>query len=368
MKSLAMLAPLPRVEQRLRLAKIVPILRDEGYAVTFFGWRRKAKSPLSADTLPTRTILSGGGENGSKLVRAMYPVWMLAVFLTVIRLGREVRLYCLGWETAFPALLAAYFTGAKIIFDDADRFSLILKLPWPVHRIVQALERWTSRRVALHLVPSFSRYSWVGRNMAVLRNAPSISNYEAAADMKRDGAATDLLLYVNGWIGETRGAPIFLALMNEMLARNANVRMVIAGRADSPAGQKLIEHPLVTYHGVISHREALGLYRTVDLVLTYFDPAVPINRLAESNKWGDCVFFRVPFVANSEIATATEFVAAGAAFQVPYHDVNGLVDLILGLVFDKGELKRHAANLEQFEEEFLPFDVRFREILCSHFE
>ena len=367
MKSLAMLAPLPCVAGRLRLAKIVPVLRDEGYDVTFFGWRRKPYDPFPADATPVRTILKGGGENGSKLVRAMYPLWMLAVFFTVIRLGRGARLFCLGWETAFPALLAAHITGAKIIFDDADRFSLIVNLPRPVHRIVQLLERWTSRRVALHLVPSLSRYDWTGSNMVALRNTPSLSNYEAAADMKRDALATGLLLYVNGWLGETRGAPIFLALMDEMLAREANVRMVLAGRVASPAGQKLTEHPLVTYHGVIPNREALGLYRTVDLVLTYFDPAVPINRLAESNKWGDCVFFGVPFVANSEIVTVTQFVAAGAAFQVPYHDVQGLADLVLELASHQGELKNGAAKLAQFEEEFQPFDLRFREILRSRF-
>ncbi|MEM7519722.1 MAG: hypothetical protein AAF307_01690 [Pseudomonadota bacterium] len=327
---IAMLAPLPALNKRTRLAKITKVLRARGHRLRFFGWER-APGELDRMRFDDRgveesTLMRGGGYASSR-ARLFYPLWMMLVFVRVLRLGRGQTVFALGWETAFPALLAAMVTRSQIIFDDADRFSMILKLPGPLHRGLVRLERWTSRRAALHIVPGYARYEWRHERMIVLRNSPLAQDLEdaRAAPPTRPDAA--LVLYANGWIGETRGAPVFLRALDHALATGLDLRLVVAGRVDGQSAPKLLAHPLVHYVGEVSQREALGWYAVSDAVLTYYDPAVPINRNAESNKWGDAVFFGCPIIVNAEVKTASAFVDGGAAWAVPYHDHEGLVAL-----------------------------------------
>lgn len=366
MATVVFLAPLGAIQKRTRLAKMASLIRARGDELLFFGWEREkgeAETLRSADPGVREQVILRGGGYASRWTRLFYPVWMAAVFLRVLGLGRDKALFCLGWETAFPALLASTFTGARVIFDDADRFSMIVRLPGPLHGGLEALERWTSRSAALHLVPSFSRYDWRHERMLELNNSPLLADMERARAHPPAGPEAALVVYANGWIGETRGAPVFLRALDLIEARNLDIRMVIAGRVSGPGARDLIEHPRVTFVGEVSQSEALSWYAAVDVLLTWYDPVVPINRTAESNKWGDAVFFGTPFIVNAEVETAAAFVAEGAAWSVPYSDAEALVELLDALSRDKARVHDAGRKLAGFRRTYRVFDERMTEIL-----
>ena len=360
------IAPLPALAKRTRLAKMADHFTGRGIQIDFAGWERlpdELKTLRSTNSLVReRTILRGGGYSSRK-ARMMYPVWMICVFFYVIRLGFRRNVFCLGWETAFPALIASIVTRSKIIFDDADRFSLIVRLPGVLHRLLQFLERWASRRALVHIVPSFSRYEWKHDRMMPLRNTPLSHEFEEARSRTPSRIDADFVIYANGWLGETRGAPIFLELANRLQNCPKNVRMLIAGRVDSPAGQQLIAHPRVNYLGEVNQTQALSYYPVSDIVLTYYDPRVEINRKAESNKWGDCVFFGVRFIVNAEVETAATFIAAGAAIAVLYHDVDALYQQILSLASDTTQLDSLRSKLLPFRKDYPVFDQQLDQLI-----
>ena len=200
------------------------------------------------------------------------------------------------------------------MFDDADRFSLVVNFPSAIRRLVQALEEWTSRRVLVHVIPGWSRYDWTAESMFMLRNTPRAEDIDEALSLEVARPEADLVVYANGWLGDTRGAGVILEVLRRLEQSSLNVAFLVAGRVD--------------YRGEISQLEALSLYSVSDVVLTLYDPSIPINRYAESNKWGDCVACGVPFVVNSEVRTAKEYVDRGAAWAVPYADAAGLAALL----------------------------------------
>lgn len=363
--TIVMIAPLSTPAIRTRLSKMLPLINDREFAVRFFGWRRDVAEKNDfrpTEGLTVASILRGGGY-ASRKARLMYPLWMIVVFWCVLRLGRDQTIFCLGWESAFPARMAAMFTGAKIIFDDADRFSLLLKLPGPLHTLLQRLERWTSYRCALHIVPGFTRYEWQHENMLLLRNTPLKRDFEAARAVAPPRPDAALVLYANGWIGETRGAWVFLELLDRALLEKCDIKMVIAGRLDGPSAARLIDHPLVTYLGEVEQSIALSWYSAVDLLLTFYDPSVPINKKAESNKWGDAVYFDTPFLVNSEVETATRFVEASAAFSVPYADTDRCFDLLKELLRCPEKMTSTKRKLASFKDRLPVFDEGFAAII-----
>ena len=365
-EEIVMLAPLPALRKRTRLAKMAPVLAARGHPIAFYGWERlpdeAAAFAWDGPGVTERTILRGGGYAAGR-ARALYPLWMWRVFRQVLRLGRGRLLFCLGWETAFPALLAARLTGSRVVFDDADRFSMIVRLPGPAGALLRRLERWASRRAALHVIPGFARYEWRHARMVVLRNSPLSADFDAARAAPPPRPAGAVVLYANGWIGQTRGAPVFLELLERARAAGLDLRLVIAGRVDGEAAPRLVADPGVIFLGELPQREALAWYAVADAVLTYYDPAVAINRKAESNKWGDAVFFGCPIIVNAEVETARPLVERGAALAVPYHDVEGLLRIVAGLAGDSPARAQAAQAVASFRPEYPVFDLQLIQIL-----
>ncbi|WP_285259521.1 hypothetical protein [Halopseudomonas bauzanensis] len=362
------IAPLSAFRKRTRLAKLVETLLSHDFSVLFFGWERE-EGELDAmrwgdARVSEHAILKGGGYVSRK-ARMMYPLWMFSVFWKVIRLRDRPTVYCLGWETAFPALLASFFNNVQVVFDDADRFSMIFGMPSSLLGVLQYLEKWTSRRVNLHLVPSFSRYDWRHEKMRVFRNSPTEATFNAARLMAPARLNVDLVIYVNGWVGDSRGAPVFLEVMRRFHRDERNIIMHVAGRVDSSEGRELVELPNVIFHGEVSQDLALSLYPACDVVLTFYDPKVRINRLAESNKWGDCIFFNTPFIVNQEVNTAADFLKAGAAWSVLYSDVDALEELLIQLAGAPQSINGAAHSLSEFKSAYPPFNVQVEQLLIG---
>lgn len=361
-----MIAPVPILARRTRLKKQVDILISSGFDIRFFGWERvrgEAAPHLNEIEHVQGEIILRGGGYASRLTHFYYLFWMVKVFFKILAQPREAVFFCLGFESAFPALIASKFTKSKVIFDDADRLSMIISLPRPLNNIIQRLEKWASHKSAVHLVPGFSRYDWKTEKMRRLRNCPNRTDFETAQALPVTKCAGIFTLYANGWIGETRGAPIFLELM--MRLEGAPFSLVVIGRGDGTAYEKLVRLPNVHATGEVPQIEALAAYRQADLVLTFYDPKVSINRQAESNKWGDCIYLGLPFIVNSEVKTASPFLERGACFSVQYENVDALETLVRRLASDSGAMDEARHEISKLRRDFLPFDEAFKEILFS---
>jgi glycosyltransferase involved in cell wall biosynthesis len=169
--------------------------------------------------------------------------------------------------------------------------------------------------------------------------------------------AEKVILYVNGWIAWDTGSRIILRALDILKDRGVDCRLIVAGRVASNDGEALIARAEAEFKGELAQRKALELYRACDLALTLYDPSVSINRHAESNKWGDCVFLETPFIVNSEVETAAKFVRAGAALSFPYNDPAALADIVQSVARDPGILERLRVTLRAFRTEYKPFEI-----------
>jgi len=343
---LVLSTPFQRIDKRTRIKKLMSITQQRGWAVTLLCWdRNRDTTPLdSFPNLQETEVLLRGGVSPAWWLRLHYLFWMVRLTSYFLRKPPSSPVYCLGFECAFPAFLASRVRSMSYLFDDADRFSLIVNLPRPFHRLLRFFEKKTSEHSLVHIVPGLARYEFRNAQQVVLRNTPS---RQALADSQRMSPTrpdAELVIYVNGWLGEVRGLPIINSLADRLLQVEASVKFVAAGRLDSEVGEAFVRKENVTYLGEISNNEALSWYRVVDLVFTYYDPAVRINRFAESNKWGDAIHFGVPPIVNNEV-----------------------VEAVIDLAKHPAKRRLLATNLAALRQQMVYFDDGLSDILDRHY-
>lgn len=333
MKEFYIIAPLSALSRRTRLFKLSRFIASKypGIRLTHLAWERvRGESEevyLTDINIEKNVILRGGGYGGAK-VKAMYLLWMVKVFIFSIKLKKHEKVWALGFESAFPAMLASKIKGFQVVFDDADRFSMLFPLPIAIKKIVEFLEIITSRNVNSHVIPCTERYDFKSEKFFVLKNTPSCSELEKAKYIyeSRDWPKSDLIINVNGWLGSGRGMHAALALSKAL--KNESFSIILAGKLDCENAIELSKQDNVLYLGEISNSEALASYYCSDFVLTYYNPSSQINCFAESNKWGDALKTVTGIIVNKEIKTANYLREYGAAVSFGYYDTDSLVNFM----------------------------------------
>jgi len=351
MKNIKIVAPLSSLSERTRLYKLTLFLHDGlGYKdITHVGWERipgEREEKRFDFNIHKKIILNGGGY-GSGKVKWLYFMWMIKTFFYCFKFGKKDIVWALGFESAFPVMLVSKIKGFKVVFDDADRFSMIYKFPSIIDKILKFLEKKTSRNVAYHVVPGDARYQFKSKKFYVLKNTPSESQIEKAKQISENlEKPASFVININGWLGSGRGMKEALTLVNRL--ENEDLKILLIGKLDCEAAEKLAEHKNVIYKGKLSNAETLANYFLSDLVFTYYDPKLEINQYAESNKWGDAIKTNIGIIVNEEVKSAKFIKENKLGIIVPYNDTEALINEIQALLADDAKLATLKSNSEQY--------------------
>lgn len=337
-----------RLEDDAFLVKLYPILSEFWAGIHFWAWKRTRHESSYEEhaSVVRRVLLQGGGVSNRTLV-IWYPLWMVAVFLRALVTQRTL-FFCLDLDTAIPVAYASRLRSHEFIFINLDNTSKRYKWPKAIKRIIERLERYVARHAKIHLVPGKSRWELDHPNLRVVPNFPTtysiaISNDIALARSYSPG--DKLTIYFNGWLTSTRGADTLLKAMKA--CPYECVHVIVAGRIECTEIEELIKLPNVEYVGKLNSEEALALNFKVHLVYTFYDPAIEINRLAEPNKWGDCIATGTPFITNLEIESAKPFIDSNSCFSLNYEDWRSLANLFMSLNKDKRQWEAVKANMSR---------------------
>ena len=335
-------APLSSLSKRTRLFKLSLYLHNKGYDfITHFGWERIKGEAKETDILfdVKKNIILRGAGYGGLMVKVYYVFWMIKVFFKSFFIRRNSIVWALGFESAFPLLLGSKIIGYKVLFDDADRFSMLMSFPRPLNYIIRYLEKVTSRWSFLHIIPVQERYDFNSSKFYLLPNMPSFSEIEKAIKIQDRLVRPNskLIININGWLGSGRGMGTALKIYNKLSSHD--IHFVLVGRLDCSEAFELSNKDNVTYLGQVSNYEALSSYLISDFVLTYYDPALPINRYAASNKWGDALKLGTGIIVNIEVDTAQYLVDANVTLSFAYDDVDRLSDKLLWYLSDTSRIE-----------------------------
>ncbi len=361
-KTVVIIAPHGEPGKRVRLAKMIRILKKRyHHDISYWGWRRTPDDTLGINLdgiIESRTLLSGGGFS-SALTRFYYLVWMLRVFFMLLWHAPQ-RIYCLGLETALPAWAASRLRRRiKYIFDDADRLVLLWNLPKPVEKMIIVLEQQVSQNAIIHIVPTLERYNYRTSKLYEIANMPEQGQVDEAKHSAVPKQDNRLHVYVNGWLNKSRGLDLINHAAKILERDNCNdIVFNVAINTGRKTNDQLdfLERRNVNHLGYLSHTQSLAQYLANNVVVTFYDPAIRINRYALPNKWGDAIAMDTPIILNEGIETAASLITAGIALTVPFDDPDALVALLRNLHRDDTQLITSRGAITNVKDNYKPFD------------
>jgi len=350
-------------------AKLEEVLITQGRDYKYSCWQRaNAPDYFSKEDSSRIQLLYSSGREGSRTLVINYIIWMVILFKHYL-LSPKSTLYIVSrFDAAFPLYLLKSIFPIRYIYLDRD--ALFMSHRWG--KLTQNIIRRIEKRIAIaalyHVVPGQSRNFTKSKNVRVVENSPHTKFMSAASRSRYFSLCkpSDLTVYVNGWLVETRGLSMILEAAQCLNTTKQPVNFIVAGNIACDAAAKLINLPNVEYFGVLDNVDALALYSRCHLALCFYDPGIEINRNAEPNKWFDCAAWSIPFVTNRGIATAQRWVDASVAFPIAYDDSKELYSLLCDLSVDKSKIAKCAAAFREIP--VIPWDVAMTEVIneaCS---
>jgi hypothetical protein len=325
------------IDERVRLSKNLHYYKSRDFEIELWKKKGSKKSEYNEKDI-SKTY---------KYKSVEYLVWMTDLFFRLLFRRNKKLIFVSGYESALIVYLISLIRGGEFIYDNPDNFYQSKNLPKSIRNIVLWIDRKIINKAKTTIVPDKSRipgYNIDDNRFIIIKNFPSHHDSKIAKEvgLKKQHK---LVLYTNGWLVPTRGLDMMTDFIMK-LEKGLDLQIKITGKKEG-LGESILNSSYVNYIGVVNATTSLAHYYTSDVILTFYDPALEINRKASPNKWGDALITQTVPILNSEIETTSHYFPEGGYFAVNYNDSDALYKLIKSLYNDRTLLENKQQELKQ---------------------
>lgn len=325
-----------------RLMNEMRMFVEAGLDASVFSWDRGATFPPTVEREGyTVRHCHARGTYGGKGLLLQIPVWWVHVFRELLR-ERPDYIHAVDFDTVVPALAYRLFRRVPVVFDVYDFFSAkSYGMPGPLKPIVSAAERFCARRSDGVIIVDEARRYLLGkrlpRRLVVAENCP----YDMVdpAWCKPEGGP--FTIFYAGLIARYRGISKLIRVTEGL----EGVRVHIAGIMKDARYREAFEHaPHVTYLGPLDRDEVIRRTFEANAVYSYYDPALEINRTANSTKMFEAFMCGTPVLVNSEPPSSSVVAETESGACLPYDDEEALRATIIAWRDRPEEARRLGEN------------------------
>ena len=349
-----------------RVLKELRMFVDAGFGTTLLCWDREAASPKREQrdgAVIARCRLRA--PYGSKWLFVFMPLWMAYAFFFLLR-AKTDAIHACDFDTILPALAAGRLKRIPVVYDIFDFYAARNRtVPQVFLGLFRRAEQWCVRRADGVIIVDEARKYLLGeklpKRLAIAMNCP----YDEVEPDWRKPEGGDLVVFYGGVIAGYRGLRKLVRATEGL----AGVRVVLAGRVTDPAYEDMVRAtPHVEYLGVIEYREALRRTFEADAIYAYYDPALEINRTANSGKMYDAFMCSTAVLANSEPPAAAVVAEHECGSCLPYDDDEGLRAMIERWRDDRALVRELGARGRRIFEERFNWDRAAENVLALYDE
>ncbi|MEM2507523.1 MAG: glycosyltransferase, partial [Nitrososphaeria archaeon] len=193
-----------------------------------------------------------------------------------------------------------FFKKPKIVFDSFDKFSLAF-IP-PKYRLcfkmVDILENILTCNSDAFITVSKERLKTYGKFIPnfveIIMNCPEDLLSRIDDLILNSKKSKELILVYAGGLSRDRG----LTLLKEAISSINDVKLYLAGNIVDNTIKKLLSSSKIKYLGLLPYEESIKLQAQADVIPILYDPAVPINFVANPNKLFEAMMLGKPVITN----------------------------------------------------------------------
>jgi glycosyltransferase involved in cell wall biosynthesis len=311
-----------------RILKESSSLKKAGYDVRVFGWDRKKEYPRNEIVNSVYYYRSRiPAPYGSKVLAFVLPFFWVRAMIALFSERPDVVHAC-DLDAYIPAILLRPFLRYKLVYDIFDTFAdKVTGLPMFVRQILTIFDRGCRRRADVVIVTDTTRRKQIEgerlKRIEVIMNTPPHMSTTPVP-----GKRSHFQVCYAGSIHEHRGLRQIAKAVSDL----ENVQTILAGWIPRSIDAEFLEsQPQLEYLGRLRYEESLGLIGRSDVVLALYDPSLPINAMASSNKVFEAMSARRPVITNRETTMAPIVHEENCGILVAYGDIKELRDAIVEL-------------------------------------
>ena len=335
----------PTKPNDVRQSKIAQYLHNNGFKLFFVGWCRENKDFVSDPLYEEVYTLQKGGGEGTKWLPLYYILYIIKVFFYLLfkkNLGDYI-VYGINYEVSLAIYLASRIRRIKYIYDIYDELAISHNFPPTITSLIRSLDKKIRAASNFYIHVDENRLSDIDSdNYVIIYNSP-IDARKKADDIKYENS-----LAVTGWLNKTRGLQSIYMFAKD----NPQIRFIVAGKfIQKEYEQKFLSLGNVEYHDFMPQKDLFEIISTCRGIFSLYDPSIPINKLAASNKLYDAMMLSIPVVVNNDLL-ATRFVEENKIGYVVNYDYdeswNALSEFNCETTTDYGR-KGRKIYVEKFE-------------------
>ncbi|MBI4557868.1 MAG: glycosyltransferase [Candidatus Hydrogenedentes bacterium] len=310
-----------------RLRNELRMFREAGYDVAVYCWDRRAEHPKHEEQDGTWIHrCRAPGSYASKTLFFSMPLWWLCEFFYLL-FHRAHGIHACDFDTVVPALLVKWIKRTKVVFDVYDFYAARTRtLPRFLRSVFERAEQFCARRADAVIIVDESRKYLLGRasprRLVTAVNCP----YDGVNSDWKKPERNELVIFYGGLIARFRGIRKLIRLTEDL----ERVRVIIAGPIKDESYRKLLEDaPHVEYLGHLDPRDVTLHTFNADAVYSYYDPALEINRTANSTKMFEAFMCSTAVLCNAEPPSTQVVSENHCGMRLPYDDDERLRETIL---------------------------------------
>ena len=325
--------------------KAAQALSSQGHDVVLLGWDRECRHPRVSREEHYRARRLGFRAPFGPAVLAFLPVWWTFEFLWLMRHSWDV-VQAMDFDTIMPAIVAARLKRRKVIYEIADIYYKLVRLPRPLASVCVLFDKLFIRCADGVVLASEGIIKELGgipnRNIAAVLNSPPDTCAARPAAARDSGAFT---IFYAGALFRSRASN--LGNVFEAIKDLDGIRLVVAGYGDevdqitawaSEAGDK------VQFLGRISYSRVLAETAGADLLVALYDPGVYVHRWAYPTKLFEAMMCGKPILVSNGTAVAELVNREDCGLAVDCHSVQEIGQAIQRLKGSPQSCQRLGAN------------------------
>ncbi len=331
----------------VRIGKFCRTLCELGYDCHFIGWDRRpneTKPRALGDT--ACHVMSLQTRHGRGTLWGLFRFYLFAIYW-LFRV-RPLTVSAVNEDLAFAFVPFRRLLFRRLVCDVFDSLKDRHSNKGPVVRRLISAVSWVARSGADRLVATdhrrLARFEQQYQSKSVV-----IENYpeDCGPNLSKTSPDGPLKVFVSGSLSQSRG----LAQIVASASRVGNTQLISVGWIyDDYTQTQFVTNPLVSYHGIVTAKEALELGASCDAFLVFYEPTNLNNRNASPNKIYDALSVGRPCIVNREASISAWIEQQDLGFVCEY-DAPDQLDQIVRRLQDRSDHVERSQRLRSVFEQ-----------------